>query len=187
MKISAGQTEKAKGGGTGLIVGIVCSIVVILILIGVIVFLVLGKKPAKEETAEEVQEKRSVVTAENAEEVVEDLLSVPQGPQIIPQYYTVTQNSDWHFPDGSSPTFDAYVENVKDNPTPVYFNVIVDETGEIVYSSPVLALGASLEGFSLNTPLPAGEYVCTVEYHLVDEDQNELTTVNAGINLIVEK
>jgi hypothetical protein len=78
------------------------------------------------------------------------------------------------------------VENVTDNETPVYFDLIVDETNEKVYSSPVLELGAKLESFKLDTPLEKGEYQCTVEYHMVDEDQNELTTVNVGVTVVVE-
>jgi hypothetical protein len=79
-----------------------------------------------------------------------------------------------------------YVENVTDNETPVYFDLIVDETGETVYSSPVLELGAKLEKIKLDTPLEKGDYSCTMVYHLVDENQNTLTTVNVGVTVVVE-
>jgi len=166
----------------------VISVIVISVLIAIIVFLVTkNKEELVTETATEgeVEEtaQREVITADNAEEAAEDFLaSIPDN---IPESYTVTQNGEWTFPDGASSSTDAYVMNDESNDTPVYFDLIVDETGEVVYSSPVIGLGAVLEGFKLDTPLEAGTYVCTAEYHLVDDNQNTLTTVNVGVTVNV--
>jgi hypothetical protein len=46
-------------------------------------------------------------------------------------------------------------------------------------------LGATLENIKLDVDLDAGAYPCTMIYHLVDDKQNTLTTVNIGLNLIV--
>jgi cytoskeletal protein RodZ len=184
-------SEKGGNGGkkNGAIVIVVSiSLIVILALVVVIILLTKNKnaesmvaEAATEANESSEQPRRDVITAENAEEIIEEFTK--SSPEFIPQSYTVTQNSDWTFPDGNSPSTDAYVMNDVSNDTPVYFNVIVDETGETVYSSPVITLGAELTGFKLDTPLEAGTYICTVEYHLVDDDQNTLTTVNVGATL----
>lgn len=164
-----------KGGGKKKIIIICICIVVVAVVAGVILF---GRGNDVEDDG-----KRDVISAP---EDVEEVLDIPDVPDYIPQNYTVTQNSEWHFSANSGESTDAYVENSTDNETPVYIDLLVDETGEIVYSSPVLELGASMKGFVLDKPLEKGEYECTVVYHLVDDEQNELTTVNVGVNVVVE-
>lgn len=171
-------TQKSRKGGTRLVV--IGIVVVIAILIGVIAVLV---NKLNNTTKVEQQEKKSVITAENIEEVLEDMEDLPD---YIPKNYTVKQSSDWVFPDGSSESTNAYVENSTDNETPMYFDLQVDKTGDIVYSSPVLELGAKIQNFKLDKPLEKGTYECTIIYHLIDDDQNELTHVNVGVNIKVE-
>lgn len=172
---SQSQTEGKKGGGAGKkVIGIVV-VIIVLAAAGTLLAMKFGKK-------EEPEKKKDVITADN----VADLEKEEPIPDNIPQNYTVMQNSEWYFPNGSSESTNAYVENSKDNETPIYFDLQVDQTGEIVYSSPILALGARIDKFALDTPLDKGEYVCTVIYHLVDEDENELTKVNIGVKVIVE-
>lgn len=103
----------------------------------------------------------------------------------IPQNYTVSMTTEWTFPDGASASPDAYVQNLETNDTPVYFDVVREDTGETIYQSPVLALGANIEGIKLDTELPAGTYDCIVTYHLIDDEQNTLTTVNMGLIITV--
>ena len=175
-----------KGGNKGLIIG---AAVVIVILAAVIVLLILRPwdkaAEAQPADADGNGSQREVITEENAEEEVSDFFKgVPKG---IPTSYTVTQNSTWEFPDGKSESTNAYVENDANNATPVYFDVVVDETGETVYSSPVLELGAKIDKIKLDKELAKGEYECTVTYHLVDDKQNTLTTVNVGVTLSVKK
>ena len=181
-----------KGGGKGLIIGGVILIIVLLLVV-IILLLTRSKnndvipetQPVSESAVEDnANEERSVITAENAEEAVTEMLAGL--PANIPTSYTVTQNSDWNFPDGVSASSNAYVENDPSNETPVYFDIVVDETGETVYSSPVLELGAKLESIKLDKELPQGTYPCTMTYHLVDDQQNTLTTVSVGVNLVIE-
>lgn len=183
-EMSKGETptqNSGKGGTKLVIIGVI--IVVFAILIGVIVVLASNLNQTTQTTKEEPKEQKSVITADNVEEVLEDFADIPD---YIPKNYTVKQSSDWIFPDGTSESTNAYVENSTENETPVYFDVQVDETGEIVYSSPILDLGAHIQNFALDKSLEKGNYVCTVIYHLIDENQKELTTVNIGVNIEVE-
>ena len=172
--------EKAKGGMKFVVIAIVIVIALLLAVIGV-----LDSKLSQSGKVEEPKEQKSVITAENAQEVIEEWVSEDED-KYVPQYFTVVQNTDWTFADGASPSINASVENDAENETPVYFDVVVDDTGETVFSSPVLELGAKIEKFELDKPLEKGDYVCTVVYHLVDEEQNELTTVNVGTTIHIE-
>ncbi len=173
-EMSKGETPTQKSGKGGIklvVVGIVAVIAVL-----VVTIVVLASKLADKPAVEEPKEKRSVLTPENVEEVMEEFLT-PEENGYVPEYFKMVQNTEWTFPSGSAASIDAYVENDAENETPVYFDVVEDSTGETVYSSPILALGAKIENFKLDKVLDKGDYDCTIIYHLVDDDQNELTTV----------
>jgi hypothetical protein len=187
------QNVENSGKGDGkkkILIGVVAAVVVVL-LVSVVAMAALLIKSNKEKEAvlaarveqEEEKEPRKVITPDTAEQVMEEILA--DNSSNAPKYYTVTQNGTWTFADGTSPSTDAYVENDPENVTPIYFDLIVDATDEVVYSSPVLELGAILENFALDKPLEKGEYECTVKYHLIDEDQNTLTTTNIGVKVVV--
>jgi len=184
------KEEKGKGGSNSKIL-IVIGALIILVL--AVVIIVQSAKLRNVETAtangqkkEVVEGKKVVVDNSAAEEAARALINPTEPDKYIPQRYTVTQNSDWSFSDGETASTNAFVENDKENETPIYFDVIVDETGETVYSSPILELGAVLDNIKLDVDLDAGAYPCTVVYHLVDENQETLTTVNVGVNLLIE-
>lgn len=183
-EMSKGETpthKSGKGGRRSLIIGVFAALVV---LVGVIIFLVVKLTTQNQTAVEEPKEKKSVILPENVDEVMSEWLEEPD--TYVPEYFTVVQNSTWTFPDGNSESTDAFVENDKDNETAFYFDVVADSTGELVYSSPVLELGAKIEGFKLDKALDAGDYNCTMTYHLVDEDQKELTTVTVGVTISVQ-
>jgi hypothetical protein len=178
-EMSKGETPTQKSGKGGMRLVVIGVIVVIAILVTSIVVLAGKLNQAKKE---EPKETKDVVSAENVEEVIDEWVNESEDKN-IPKYYTITQNTEWTFENGSSPSNDAFVANDAGNESPVYFDVIVDATGETVYSSPVLELGARIENFALDKNLEKGDYVCTLIYHLVDENQNELTTVNVGTTI----
>jgi hypothetical protein len=158
-------------------------------LIGVIVALVMvlnRDEPAPVAVVEEPEGAgRSVlVTEDNAEEVVEEML---QPPSYAPTSYEVSMTTDWVFPDGNSPSSNAYVENVTDNETPVYFDLQLRDTEEVIYESPVIPLGGTLDNITLNRNLAAGSYDCVMIYHLVDEYQRTLSTLRVGLPITVER
>lgn len=149
--------------------------IVIIALIGVIAYLLLSRKPEPE------KERRGVlVTPENVESVLEEAdAGVPSG------YYTVTMNPIWHFANGESS--DAVVVNVEENTNDVYFDVVlVEDEEKVIYSSPIIPRGGRLEAIELDETLGAGTYDCIVIYHLVDEDQNTLSTLRVSLQIVVE-
>jgi hypothetical protein len=171
------QGEEKKGGAR--IAGIIILIVIILALVGVIVFLLL-RKPAEEE------KRNVVVTPENVNEVIQQM-DANQEEKTPVGYYTVTQNFDWHFSSGDAVSSDAYVENVKENTHAVYFDLFLsDDTENAIYKSPVIPVGSNLQDIALDTKLDAGTYECIAVYHIVDDEQNTLSTLRVTVNLIID-
>ena len=176
MAKEANQNKSlGKGGKIAIFVGIA---VVIALLVVVIILLLRGQK--KEEPKRNV-----VVTQENVEEVVDNMAL---DEYIEPGYYSASMTNTWHFATGDAISEDAFVENKEENTNDVYFDVFLasDEENPIL-QSPVIPRGAELDNISLDTPLDAGTYDCVMVYHLVDEEQNTISTLRVGITIIVEQ
>ena len=177
--------DKAKGANKGLLIVCIVAVVIIAVLIGVIVVM-MNSSQSNENTVTEETEKRSVLlTEDNIDEMADQILNQPE-QEGVPMNYQVTMNSTWEFEDGQSPSSNAYVANSENNETPVYFDVIRNDTQEVIYQSPVIPLGMDLEDIVLDVDLDAGDYECTMVYHLIDEEQNTLTTVNMWLMVKVE-
>jgi hypothetical protein len=179
------------GSRRGLMILGIVGAVVIVAMAATIVILVLGNnKQTQQATSAPAasspeQPKRDVlVTEDNVKEVVEQMQEAEYVP---PGYYTVTQNYDWHFPTGDSASTDAHVENVAENTNDIYFDLFLESDEENpIYQSPIIPLGAALEDFKLDKNLEAGTYDCIMVYHLVDSNQNTVSTVSMTVTVIVE-
>lgn len=171
--------EKTKKGGMW--IGIAAGIIII-ILVAVIIFLILSRNVEPE------KERRNVViTPENVERVLQELEESSEQESVAPGYYTVTMNPTWHFMSRDAVSEDAVVVNAEANTNDVYFDVVLKEDEEkIVYKSPVIPIGGRLEGIALDEPLEAGQHDCVVIYHLIDEEQNTLSTLRVAITIVVE-
>ena len=174
--MSTVSSEEVRKKGRKKTIGIVILIVVILMLVGVIVFLLL-RKPEKER-------RNVVVTPDNVEEVLKQM---GEEEYVDPGYYTVTMNYDWHFSAGNAVSSDAYVENIVENTNDVYFDLFLASDEEnAIYKSPVIPVGSSLQDIALETALDAGTYDCVMVYHLVDDDQNTVSTLRVTVTIVVE-
>jgi len=175
-KSQIGSGENSKSNKTILI--IILIILLAAVFIGV-VFLIFTKK--KDEPLKEVTQKRNtVVTLDNLDEVLQDLNN-----KVMDGLYEATMNVEWTFKTSSTPSEDAYVANKETNTNDVYFDIILDSTGETIYKSPVIPVGHALKDITLDSQLDAGTYTCTVVYHLTDEEQNDLGNVAVGITIRV--
>lgn len=165
-----GEAGKKKGK----VIILIC-IVIIAVLIGVIVFLLHKKEEPK---------RNVVVTEENAEEVARQMT---EEEYTEPGYYTVNMATEWHFSKGDAISSDARVDNVVGNTNSVYFDLFVaGDEEEPIYSSPVIPVGSFLENIALEKPLEKGTHDCVMVYHLVDEEQETLSTLRVTVKLIVE-
>lgn len=162
-----GEGSKEKKGGKKAIA--IC--VVLAILLAILLFLLLNRDT----------ERDVVVNEDNLEDVIANHEFVPAGS------YEVTMNSTWNFANGTAASDNAYVKNAETNKNPVYFDVMRTDTNEVIYESPILAVGSHLEKITLDSDLPAGTYDCLVTYHLLDEKDEEISTVKLTLTVNVRK
>jgi Sec-independent protein translocase protein TatA len=170
-----------------LLAALLAGIAVIAVLLGVIVFLLLGrgdKDEAARSVAEAMPEQRAVVVNEdNAEQVAQ---SIVEEPPVAMGYYEVNMNFAWQFPDGQSPSSNAYVENKATNNSAVYFDVVLAEDESVVlYESPVLPLGTHINEVTLAQDLDAGTYPCVIIYHMIDDQQRTTSTLRLNLEIVV--
>jgi methyl coenzyme M reductase alpha subunit len=156
----------------------------VIIVLGAVVFFLLNQQQTTEMTEIEEEKRNVVVNNYNAEEFVEEMLNKEY---VEPGYYNVSMNNVWHFADSSSSSEDAVVENKDVNTNDVYFDVFLAEDEETpIIKSPVIPRGAEIDDITLDTPLAAGTYDCIMVYHLIDENQDTISTLRVGVTIIVE-
>lgn len=163
---------------------ILCAVIIVL-LITIVVLLLKGRNDTNIGLEETVPppKRNVVINEENAEEMAEEILN--RNETVVPGTYEVTMNSTWNFQNGTSSSDNAYVENSTTNTNPVYFDLQLDDTEEIIYESPIIPVGSYLEDIKLDKDLEAGTYDCTLTYHLVDEEQNTLATLRMAVTVVV--
>lgn len=171
------EQEEKKGGKKTF--SIVILVLIILVMAGVITYLLMSRKPVEEER------RNVVVTPDNVEEVIQQM---EEEEYVAPGYYTVTMDFDWHFASGDAVSSDAYVENAVGNTNAVYLDLFLLEDEEnAIYKSPVIPVGSSLSDIALDTSLSAGTYDCVAVYHLVDDDQNTISTLRVTVTVTVDE
>ena len=159
--------------------GIIIVLLLLLLVVGIVImFVLLRDKPQEVVDDTRPGTKGTVVTQGNAEELFVDEGVVQDG------YYDVSMSIDWHFKGGE--TKDAKVANKATNTRTVYFDLLIDGTEELVYSSPYIPVGESMQGFTLDKELEPGTYDMIVRYYLVDDDNMEVSNVSVGITVYVE-
>lgn len=102
-------------------------------------------------------------------------------------YYNCQMNVEWNFVDSTQPSYNAYVANSEINTRTVYFDVNLEEDNTLVYSSPFIPVGEELKEIKLSEKLEAGDYPAVVTYHLVDDEEKELSTVSVTVTLHIEQ
>lgn len=147
-------------------------IIVLLAVIGILLYIMFKPEPKR----------TNVVTQDNVETAAQ---SVEQ--QVREGMFEMTMNTQWVFPDSSSPSSNAYVSNSKRNSRAFYFDLVLSDNEEVIYSSPTLPVGSKIENITLEKKdLAAGTYNAVVQYHLLDEEGNEASSVGSSVKLIIE-
>lgn len=170
-------SEKKKGKG-GRILSI-AGIILIIMLIAIIIVLLQKEKEPDE------PKRNVVVNQENAEEVAVEMINQEYVP---PGYYSASMTTTWHFETGDAVSQDAYVANDTENTNDVYFDIyLADQEDKPILQSPIIPRGSEMENITLDQTLDAGTYDCIMVYHLVDDEQNTISTLRVGLTIIVEK
>lgn len=157
---------------TAVLIGAV--VLILVIIIGVLVFLLLKK--------DEAEPAGYTMDEGNYEQIIEDMES-----EVKEGYFETYMNTEWTFPDGTSKTADAVFGNSSNNTKPIRCEVQLAETGEVIYKTGVLPVGAVLEPFQLDQDLDAGTYDAVCMVYLLDEAEDGTYTdySNAGFNITI--
>jgi hypothetical protein len=178
VSTDSSKTSKPKKTKVLVITGITVSIAVIAILVGVIIYLLTRPEaPSPTPPSPSLGGRGTVITEDNVEEFQDLEEPVEDG------YYEARMSVDWSFETWDTPSTNAYVANAESNTRNMYFDLIINDTGELVFSSPYIPVGSALRNFALDTQLAAGTYEATVVYHLVDDSNVEVTTVSVAVTI----
>ncbi len=106
------------------------------------------------------------ITEENYQQITDEMdTAVEEG------YFETYMNTEWTFADGTAETEDAIFGNSPNNTKPIRMELIMDDTGEVVYKTGVLPVGAELPPFKLDVDLDAGKYDMTCQVYLMNETE----------------
>ena len=105
---------------------------------------------------DEIEKRNVVVNPKNAEEIAEQMINEDY---VEAGYYTVSMDTNWHFDKG-----DAVSDNARVN----------------------IPRGGYLEKIALDQPLSKGTYDCIIVYHLVNEEQETISTLRVSFTITVE-
>jgi hypothetical protein len=94
--------------------------------------------------------------------------------------FECSMSTEWTFADGNAESKDAYVANSSNNTHPFYFDVRLDGSDEVIYSSPIIPVGGQLTNFKLDKPLSAGTYEAVCMYSLLKDEVSQEVTSAAG-------
>lgn len=83
---------------------------------------------------------------------------------------------------------DLEIVNERKNRYPQVVEIVLDDTGEVIYQSDGIPVGCKIEKARLDTVLPKGNYSCTAYFHAVDPKTDTCVgTAGASIRILVEK
>lgn len=107
--------------------------------------------------------------------------------QVKEGYFETYMNNEWTFPDGTSETQDAVLGNSPNNVKPIRYEVVLADTGETVFKTDVIPVGAELPPFKLDVDLEAGTYNAVCRVYLMNEEEDGTYTdySDAGFNVTI--
>lgn len=101
---------------------------------------------------------------ENYRQIMEDMSA-----QVEEGYFETYMTTEWVFPDGSSEASEAMLGNAPNNTKPIRCELLLDETGETLFQTGVLPVGALVSPIRLDRDLEAGVYDATCMIYLMKE------------------
>ncbi len=167
--------SRKKSSNNRMKIVVIILIILLVVALGFIIYIL--TRPDETDEADNGG-RGTVVTEDNADDINLNQEPVEDG------MYETSMTIDWHFEGTKSE--DAYVANVENNTRTVYFDLNLAETGETIYSSPYIPVGSELSGLTLEKELDPGTYDTILIYHLVDDDNKELSTLSVALTIYVE-
>lgn len=189
MSDNGNGNDQAGSSKKGLII-IIVFLVIIVALVGVIAFL-LGRNTGGSDTGTDsgntdngrkvAESARVVLDEDSAANVMDEMRQ-----EVEEGMFECNMSMTWTFEDGSAASKDAIVVNNSNNSYPLYFDVNLEDTGELIYSSPVIPVGSQLTDFVLDKDLDKGEYRAVVMYSLLENEESQVVKSQAGFVITIK-
>ena len=158
---------------------IIIAVVIIIILAGVIIWLVLGKKNSEGSDGVMGYEAGVVTDEETARKVDDEMAKAAEG------YMNLNMKLEAVSKDGEN--FTCMIANSPKNRYDMYFELIDDSDGEVIYKSNLIQVGYRIEEFKSSRKYEPGQYPVTVNYHQMEDDhKTQYSEVASALTLIVE-
>jgi len=119
-----------------------------------------------------------VVTEDNRDDVSKSLGQKANSGSLV-----VRMTQGWVFTDGCTKS-NAYLGNSVRNEAPVRFVITMEDTGEVLMTSPEVPVGSCIENFPLSVKLEAGTYKVIVTHQLM-RDGEPYGNVNTAATITV--
>ncbi len=116
---------------------------------------------------EDVPETAYTMEEDNYQQIMEDMSA-----QVEEGYFETYMTTEWVFPDGSSEASQGMLGNSPNNTKPIRCELLLDETGEVLFRTNVLPVGALVSPIKLDKELEAGTYDATCMIYLMNEKED---------------
>lgn len=150
---------------------IIVIIILILIIVAIVIYFLTHRGEAMNEG--------------NYKQIMEEM-----SDRVSEGYFETYMNNQWTFADGTSETKDAILGNSPNNAKPIRCEVVLDDTGEKIFSTDVMPVGAELPPFKLDVDLEAGTYEATCNVFLLDEEEDgtytDFSSAGFKVTIVVE-
>lgn len=167
------QKEKNNAKTKIIIIAVIIVMLIIIGVLGVVIYQLMNKTDEKQKVERQVSE--GSIVDENYDKKAAEAR------------FTTDMNMVWTFPSGSAVSTNAQIGNSSANMYECYFEVYLDDEDQtLLYSSPVLPVGKSINKLQLDQVLPDGSYDAVCTFHLLDDENpdKELGTVSFRVSLM---
>lgn len=145
---------------TKIIIACVCVVAFLAIGGAVIMFIMMNNNEDEPQTTYMIDEG-------NYQQILDDM-----SEQVQEGYFETYMTTEWIFPDGGSEASEAMLGNSPNNTKPIRCELLLDETGEILFETGVLPVGTLVSPIRLDRDLAAGTYDTTCMIYLMNEKED---------------
>lgn len=165
---------------TKIIIGCICIVALLAVGAAAAMFVMMMNKP-------DASQADGVYTMDegNYQQIKDDM-----SERVQEGYFETYMTTDWTFPDGSSESTDAMLGNSPNNTKPIRCELLLDETGEKLFETKVIPVGALVSPIKLDKDLDAGTYDATCMIYLMNEKDDgtfeDYSSAGFRVTLIIE-
>lgn len=164
---------------TKIIVACACTVALLAVGAAVIMFFMMNRKEEEPQTTYTMDE-------DNYQQIMDDM-----GEKVQEGYFETYMTTEWVFPDGSAEASEAMLGNSPNNTKPIRCELLLDETGEVLFETGVLPVGALVSPIKLDRELEAGTYDATCMIYLMNEKEDgtyeDYSSAGFRVTLTIEK